>query len=125
MHSSGEFSVKTRCRIARGPAQVQRGVGIGTATLEANLAQYIAGIAHKPLFQVFLYILKTCDSLNRERCLEVLSWYGVGINLTRLLKFYWERQRIAPKTGKFLGNYFRTGRGLTQGDPASQFIYDL
>ena len=93
--------------------------------LEANLDQYIARLAHKPLFQVFLDIRKTCDSLDRERCFEVLRGYGVGLNLTRLLKSYWEWQRIAPKTGKFLGNYFRTGRGLTQGDPASPMTFNI
>ena len=50
----------------------------GTDTLEAKLAQYIAGLSHKPLFQVFLDIRKTCDSLDREICIEVLSGYGVG-----------------------------------------------
>ena len=90
----------------------------GTDTLEAKLAQYIAGLSHKPLFQLFLDIRKTCDSLDRERCIEVLSGYGVGLNLARLLKSYWERQRIAPKTGKFLGDCFWTGRSLTQRYPA-------
>ena len=41
------------------------GHGTGTATLEANLAQQVAGIAHKPLFQVFLDIHKAYDSLDR------------------------------------------------------------
>ena len=114
MHISGEFSVETRCRIAERPAQVQRGGwGSGIAMLEANLDQYIARLAHKPLFQVFLDICKTCDSLDRERCFEVLRGYGVGLNLTCLLKSYWEWQRIAPNTGKFLRNYFHTRRGLT------------
>ena len=51
--------------------------------------------------------------------------YGMGPNLTRLLKSYLEWQRIAPRTGKFLGKEFRTGRGLTQGEPASPMIFNI
>ena len=49
--------------------------------MEAKLAQELAGLAQLPLFQVFLYILKVYDSLDRGRCLEVLRGYGMGQNL--------------------------------------------
>ena len=74
---------------------------------------------------MFLDICRTCDSLDRERCIEVLSGYGVGLNLARLLKSYWEQQRIAPKTGKFLGKEFHTGRVLMQRDPHSPIIFNI
>ena len=48
------------------------GRGMGTATLEVNLDQQLAVLAHKPLFQVFLDIQKAYDSLYRGRFLEVL-----------------------------------------------------
>ena len=34
----------------------RQGRGAGTATMEAKLAQKIAGLVHEPLFQVFLYV---------------------------------------------------------------------
>ena len=40
------------------------GIGTGTATLEAKLAQQLSGIAHKPLFQVFLDVRKAYYSLD-------------------------------------------------------------
>ena len=46
-------------------------------------------------------------------------------NMACLLKSYWERQRIVPKTGKFLGKEFRTGKELTQGDPAYPMIFSI
>ena len=100
------------------------GRGTGTATLEAKLAQQLAGLAHNTLFQVFLDICKAYDSLDMERCIEALKECGVGTNLTRLIKSYWEHERIATNTGKFIGKEFRTGRGLVQGDPASPMIFN-
>ena len=102
----------------------RRGRGTGIATLEAKLAQKLAGLAHDPLFQVFLDIYKAHDSLDRERCLEVLNGYGLGTNLTCLLKYNWERKRIAPKTDKLLRKVFQMGRGLTQGYPALSMIFN-
>ena len=40
------------------------GRGTGTATLERNLDQQLAGLLHEPLFQVFLYFWKAYDSLD-------------------------------------------------------------
>ena len=40
--------------------------GAGAATSEAKLAQKLAILAHDPLFQVFLYVYKAYDSLDRE-----------------------------------------------------------
>ena len=51
--------------------------------------------------------------------------YGLGPNLSLLLTRYWYRQRIAPKSGKYLGKYFRTRRGVTQGDPISPMIFNI
>ena len=47
----------------------REGIGMETKTLEANLEQQLTGIVHEPLFQVFLYVHKAYDSLDREWCL--------------------------------------------------------
>ena len=39
------------------------------ATLEAKMSQKLAGIARKPLFQVFLDVCKTYAFLDRGWCL--------------------------------------------------------
>ena len=51
--------------------------------------------------------------------------YGLGPDLSLLLTRYWDRQRIAPKLGKYLGKYFRIRRGVTQGDPISPMIFNI
>ena len=58
------------------------------ANLEAKMAQKLSGLAHEPLFQVFLEIHKPYDSLDRGRCLEKLRGYGMGLNLSHLLTKY-------------------------------------
>ena len=105
--------------------RLRGGQGTGTATLEAKLFQHLGGLAHELLFQMFLDIRKAYDPLDREKYIEVMRGYGVGPNITQLLNSYWERQRIAPKTGKFLRKEFRTGRGFMQGDPDSPMIFNI
>ena len=41
--------------------------------MEANLAQQLAELAYKTLFRVVLDVRKAYESLDRERCLELLS----------------------------------------------------
>ena len=97
----------------------------GTAALEANMAQHLAGLAHKPLFHLFLDVWNAYDSLDRERCLELLRGYGMGPNLARLLENYWRRHRIFPKVGKYLGAAFGTWIRVTQLYPFSPIIFNV
>ena len=53
--------------------------------LEAKLVQHMAGICHKSLIQVFLYVKKSYYSLGRTWCMEILRECGLGKNLQRLL----------------------------------------
>ena len=62
MHSSGELLLKRGVVLHGALHGFRLGRGTGTATLDANLAQHIAGIAHDPLFQVFFYIRKAYES---------------------------------------------------------------
>ena len=62
--------------------------GVGTAALEAKLAQQMVGLTHKPLFQVFLDVQNSYEYLDRERCLELLRRYGLETNLDRILDNY-------------------------------------
>ena len=48
------------------------GRGTVIATLEANMDQHLAGIAHKPLLQVFLDVIKAYEYLDRGRCMDIL-----------------------------------------------------
>ena len=98
---------------------------MGTATLEAKLAQQLARLAYEPLFQVFLYIRKSYDSLDMGQYMEILWEYGMGPNMACLLLYYWDNQQIVPKAGMFLGKSFGTGRGVMQGNPVYPIIFNI
>ena len=57
--------------------------------------------------------------------MEILWGYGIGPNMARLLAHQWDNQQIVPKAGRFLGKTFGTGRGVTQGNPASPMIFHI
>ena len=47
----------------------KEGMGKQSATLEAYLAQQLAGIAHEPLFRIFLDVHQEYYSLDRVPCM--------------------------------------------------------
>ena len=65
--------------------------------MDARLKQNLAGIVHKPLFQVFLDVRKAYDSLDQGRYIEILCKYGLLSRLQKLLQRYWDRHRLVPK----------------------------
>ena len=95
----------------------RKGRGTGTETLEENLEQKLAGLAHDPLFKVFLDMRNMYNLIDQGMCMELLRGYGLRPNLARLLAHYWGRQHILPEAGRFLGRVFGMGRGVMQGDP--------
>ena len=74
----------------------RQGRGTGTVIIEAKLEQQLAGVAHKPLFRVFINISKAYDSIDRGRCMEILRGYGLRPRLQQLLHCYWDGQRVVP-----------------------------
>ena len=65
------------------------GRGTGTPTLEENLDQQLAGICNEPLLQVFLDVRKSYNLMNMGSCMEILSLYGIGTKLQRILQRFW------------------------------------
>jgi hypothetical protein len=63
--------------------------GMGMATIEAKMAQQLAWMDQKPLYQVFVDLRKACDHLDHERCIKIMTGYGVGPKLLRLQIQFW------------------------------------
>ena len=89
------------------------GRGMGTETLEANLAQQLTGIAHKPPFKVFFDVCKVYNYLDRGRCMEILWDYVMVQNMAHLIAHHWDNRQFVPNVRGFLGRTFSTGRGFT------------
>ena len=49
------------------------GRGTGTASLKANMLQYMTAISEAVLHEILLDIQKACNSLDRDQCLEILA----------------------------------------------------
>ena len=81
---------------------LRAGRGTGTSILEAKLTQQLAGIAHRPLFQVFLDVQKVYDSLNRGHCMEILRENEMGENMAHLIAHHWEKLILVPRAKSFL-----------------------
>ena len=89
----------------------------GTATLEEKLAHQLAGIAHEPLFQIFLDARKAYESLDMGWCMEIMQGCGMGQSTERLIDHHWDNLIFDPKAKSFLGIPFGTEREVTEGYP--------
>ena len=78
----------------------------GIATLESKLVHQLEGIAHEPLFQVFLDMRKAYDSLYRGRFMEIIWVCGMGQRTARLISHHWDKRMFILKAKMFLGTPF-------------------
>jgi hypothetical protein len=67
-----------------------------------KLQQQLAWVDQEPLYQIYLDLRKAYDTLDWERCLEILAGYGVGPNLLCLQKKIWNNVKMVCRVG---GNY--------------------
>ena len=61
------------------------GRGTGTTTHEEKLLQRIISMRDTVLHSVFLDLRKSCDALDIEQFLYILSGYGMGPRMKRIL----------------------------------------
>jgi hypothetical protein len=98
---------------------------MGTAVIEAKLAQQLLYLELRPFYGVFLDLKKAFDAMDRERCILILEGHGVGPRMIRLIRNYW---RDAIMVCRAMGNYgqpFKAGRGVTQGGPLSAKLFNI
>jgi hypothetical protein len=79
--------------------------GTGMATIEAKLAQQLAWVEQEPLYQIFFDLRKAYNHLNREKCLEIMTGYGVGPKLLRLKMQFWTQAEMVYHAGGSYGNH--------------------
>ena len=101
------------------------GQGTRTAALNTKLLQHLTAMREVFLFEVFLDIWKACDTLYRERALDLLALYKFCPRTFQLLWMYWDRLTMVAKVGKYFRRPFKGYRGITQGHPLSSTIFKV
>jgi hypothetical protein len=94
-------------------------------TIEAKLAQQSAWMEQEPLYQVFVNLRKAYDHLDQERCLAIMTGYGVGPKILRLQTTFWNQAQMVCQAGGNFGKPFGASRGVTQGGPLSSLMFNV
>jgi hypothetical protein len=74
------------------------------------------------LISVYIDLCKACDHLNRAKCLEILTGYGVGPKLLRLQVKFWDQAQMVCCAGGSFGEPFTAFQGVTQGGLLSSLM---
>ena len=93
--------------------------------MEMKLAQGLAQLKQMPMWATFIDLRKAFDAMNRERLLEILEDRGVGSNLLRLIRVFWEMATFCCRAGGNHGRPFKAFRGVTQGGPLSPRLFNI
>ena len=78
---------------------LQTGRGTGTVSVKANLLQKLMDTKEEELYEIFLYLHKVYDALDRGRCIGVLAAYGVVIWSPSLLQSYLDLLTMVASAG--------------------------
>lgn len=99
--------------------------GTGTALIEAKLCQELACMEQDPLYVIFLDLSKAYDTLDRPRALDIFQRYGMGPNMLRLVRNFWDGQQVVARQSGFHGHVFEATRGTTQGSIVSPTLFNI
>ena len=77
------------------------------------------------LYEIFLNINKAYDSLDRDRCINIVAAYVVGPRYLCLLRCYWDRLIMVAWAGGYFGTPFKGYCVATQGVPLSSTILNM
>ena len=65
------------------------GQGTGNVSLEAKMLQQLKEMSEEILYELFLNLWKAYDALYRDRYLDILVWYKIGLRKERVVWIYW------------------------------------
>jgi hypothetical protein len=73
-----------------------------------------------PLCEVFLDLRKAHDTVNQDWALGILEKHGVGPRALRLLRNFWDKQKVVPRSGGCCGKAIGAARGSPRGTLSPQ-----
>ena len=65
------------------------------------------------------------DDLDRYRCLEIMTGYGVGPRMLHILRTYWGRIQMVDRARSQYVPLFKGYYGMTHGDPLYPTIFNM
>ncbi len=99
--------------------------GMGTAIIEAKLAQQLLHLELKPFYGVFLDLRKAFDAMDWEQCIMLLEGYGAGPRMIWLIRGHWRDAIMVCRAAGYYGKAFKDSRGVTQGGPLSATLFNI
>jgi len=72
-----------------------------------------------------LYFEKAYDKLNWDFLFECLRQRGFGAKWCEWIKMVMSSGTVSVKVNNTIGSYFKSGRGVRQGDPLSPFLFNI
>jgi hypothetical protein len=99
--------------------------GTGNGIIEAKLAQQLAHLEQTPFFGIFIDLQKPFDAMDQGRCLKILVLHGVGPQMLRLIRNFWDSvMNVCWAKGNY-GCPFKAGCGVTQGGPLLANLFSI
>ena len=89
------------------------GSGTETAILEADLLHKITSMSEAVLCIIFLDLHKAYSALNRNRCLNILTGYGMVPQTLQILQTCWTWLRMVAEAGRYSAPPLQGYRGVT------------
>ena len=98
---------------------------MGTSAIESKLLQQLTSVRYAVLFEVFLYLQKAYDSLDWDRCIDIIVEYGVSPKAIRILRAYWCQITMVVRASRYYGLPFKGYRGVNQVYPLSPTLFNV
>ncbi len=93
--------------------------------IEAKLVQQLAHIKQVLFYRVFIDLKKAFDTMDWERCLLILEGHGIGPNMRRLIRNFWDEATNVCRALENYGTPFKAGFGVTQGGPLLMKLFNI
>ena len=87
-------------------------IGTGTANFDSNVLQKIPGLFQKVLYEIFIYIHKSCYSLFREQNLMIMEGCRVVPQVLLPLSRYWYKLEITEISSGYYSKSFQRSHGV-------------
>lgn len=93
--------------------------------MEVKLTQQLAYMDQVLLYGIFIDLKKAYDAMDRDIYTEILTGYGVGPKMRKLVQFFWDNAELVCRAGGVFGKPFKARQGDPRGGPVSPRIFNV